>query len=164
MKKNENSVIQLKLQTVTVITLLDVVRLVFKNQILEKGIHLDIKGYNKLMLINVDVSKILWVITSIVSNSLRYTLRWGQIMITLKKEADQIILIIEDNGSGIKQEKLENLFSSDVHDDLSPDYLANQSISLELVKEIMEAHHGSLKITSKENSGTKVFLTFPLVL
>ncbi len=79
----------------------------------------------------------------------------GKIMIQGEPSKDRYNLIIEDNGKGMDQETLENIFV--------PFYTTKKEgsgIGLSLSKQIMQAHKGAIHVTSKLGEGSRFSLTF----
>ena len=68
-----------------------------------------------------------------------------------------IIIIIEDNGCGIKSDEIERI--------KEPFYTTKKNgtgLGVSLSYEIINAHNGNLEYFSKENVGTKVVITLPI--
>jgi len=81
----------------------------------------------------------------------------GTLSLSTKKKGDNILVIIQDTGIGIKKEMLNTVKDSHFMGD-------NGSIALGLFicKDIMAQHGGTLDITSRPGDGTKVTLSFPI--
>ncbi|WP_315109577.1 HAMP domain-containing sensor histidine kinase [Clostridium intestinale] len=109
-----------------------------------------------------DEDKIKEVIINILDNSIKYGYPNSSIKITSLTENSSYKLIVQDEGIGIKQTELENIFS--------PFYRATKieskekgstGLGLSIVKNILTKHNASIDIKSKVDVGTKVTLTFP---
>jgi two-component sensor histidine kinase len=89
------------------------------------------------------------IINELVSNSLKYAFkanRRGNVTVTLQtKGAENLILIVADNGTGIPK-------------DVTPAY--SQSLGLQLVSLLTKQLNGKLKFDRTE--GTEVSISFPL--
>jgi signal transduction histidine kinase len=98
------------------------------------------------------------VINNIVSNSVKYMDRTddaGQIDIRILDEVDSIRVEIEDNGRGIAQKDLSNIFERFYRTDSSRNSKHSGSgIGLSIVKKIIEDHGGYIWATSHEGEGT----------
>lgn len=98
------------------------------------------------------------VINNIVSNSVKYMDRnddHGQIDIRILDEVDSIRIEIEDNGRGIAQKDLANIFERFYRTDSSRNSKHQGSgIGLSIVKKIIEDHGGYIWATSHEGEGT----------
>ncbi len=104
----------------------------------------------------------LWMseaIGNIVKNALEHTLPSGHISVQWTQSPLMTQIIIADDGKGIHQEDLYNIFkrfyrsrfSSDVH---------GIGLGLPLAKSIVEAHGGTISVTSTLNVGTTFTLNF----
>lgn len=96
------------------------------------------------------------VINNIIGNSIKYIDKEnGEIDIRLLDEIDSIRVEIEDNGKGIAQKDLANIFERFYRTDASRNSSQGGSgIGLSIVKKIIEDHGGYIWATSKENEGT----------
>ncbi|WP_026507955.1 sensor histidine kinase [Butyrivibrio sp. MC2013] len=98
------------------------------------------------------------VINNIVSNSVKYMDRTdgkGEIDIRILDEVDSIRVEIEDNGRGIPQRDLGNIFERFYRADSSRNSKHSGSgIGLSIVKKIIEDHGGYIWATSHEGEGT----------
>ena len=107
-----------------------------------------------------DAEQIKRVINNIISNSLKYMNKpKGAINIRLRDVGDFIQIEIEDNGKGIAQKDLANIFDRFYRTDASRNSSKGGSgIGLSIVKKIMEDHGGQVWATSKEGTGTTMYL------
>ena len=107
-----------------------------------------------------DAEQIKRVINNIISNSMKYMDKPKKaINIRLRDVGDFIQIEIEDNGKGIAQKDLANIFDRFYRTDASRNSSKGGSgIGLSIVKKIMEDHGGQVWATSKEGTGTIMFL------
>ena len=107
-----------------------------------------------------DAEQLKRVINNIISNSLKYMDKpKGVINIRLRDVGDFIQIEIEDNGKGIAQKDLANIFERFYRTDASRNSSKGGSgIGLSIVKKIMEDHGGQVWATSKEGTGTTMYL------
>ena len=98
------------------------------------------------------------VINNIVNNSVKYLDREdgsGIIDIRILDEVDSVRVEIEDNGKGIAQEDIPNIFDRFYRTDSSRNSKQGGSgIGLSIVKKIIEDHGGYIWCTSHEGEGT----------
>lgn len=107
-----------------------------------------------------DAEQIKRVINNIISNSLKYMNKpKGAINIRLRDVGDFIQIEIEDNGKGIAQKDLASIFDRFYRTDASRNSsMGGSGIGLSIVKKIMEDHGGQVWATSKEGTGTTMYL------
>ncbi|MBO4809879.1 MAG: HAMP domain-containing histidine kinase [Lachnospiraceae bacterium] len=96
------------------------------------------------------------VVNNIISNSVKYMDKPnGEIDIRILDEVDSIRVEIEDNGKGIAQKDLPNIFDRFYRTDASRNSAQGGSgIGLSIVKKIIEDHGGYIWATGKEGEGT----------
>jgi signal transduction histidine kinase len=86
------------------------------------------------------------LINNLVSNAARYTPSGGKIFIKARQEEDNILVCVEDEGSGIKAEALPHIFEDFYKGD--PDSKEGTGLGLSICKRIVEMHHGEIRVES----------------
>jgi CheY-like chemotaxis protein len=89
------------------------------------------------------------VVGNVLTNAAKYTEPNGRIWLTAKREGDQAVLRVRDNGIGIGPDMLPKIFDLFVQ----ADHAAARSqgglgIGLTLVKNLVEMHHGTVEAHS----------------
>jgi len=109
-----------------------------------------------------DLDKFNQIIINLLSNSLRYLNEDGNVSIDLKKYQNTIKLTVKDNGIGIKEEDLKNIFERFYRVDTSRNKSTGGSgLGLSIVKSIVEAHNGSISVKSQYGFGSVVEIILP---
>ena len=101
------------------------------------------------------------VVRNLVNNAVKFTQPGGAISVKAGIKAKQCLLVIEDNGQGIPEEKQKDIFSLKT----STYGTGNEKgvgLGLALCKEFVEKQAGSLWFESTEGKGTTFFVTLPL--
>jgi signal transduction histidine kinase len=81
--------------------------------------------------------------------------------ISLREKKDEIIISVQDFGTGIPEQDLPFVFEPFYRVDKSRSKKTGGfGLGLSLSKRIMEAHGGNIEIASRPNVGTTVFLKF----
>lgn len=83
----------------------------------------------------------------------------GTLTLRLKSEEDAVILEVEDTGTGMSEEFLENVGM--------PFFTTKElgtGLGLSVCTSIIKNHNGESTITSKVGQGTKVTISFPLII
>lgn len=124
-----------------------------------------LKIYSKLatnLEIFMDKDKFKQVIYNLLSNALKYSKENGEVLVTLKSFANTIIIEIKDNGIGISEKDLPFIFERLYRSDESRNKnTGGAGIGLTIVKNIVEAHKGTIKVTSSLGVGTTFIITLP---
>jgi signal transduction histidine kinase len=131
----------------------------------------DIAGNKKIQItstvnsqsIVADRNMLLLIIRNLVSNAIKFTPVGGQISIFSDMVDSSIKISVADNGVGIDQNKIEQLFRID-HKVSTPgtqNELGN-GLGLILCQEFIQQHGGEIGIDSSPEKGTTVWFTLPL--
>lgn len=93
--------------------------------------------------------------SNLIDNAIKYSNSEVLINITLRKEANRIVISIKDNGFGISPEKLPVIFDkySRVHTDNAK--INGFGIGLNYVKTIVEKHKGEVTVHSEVGVGSE---------
>jgi signal transduction histidine kinase len=77
---------------------------------------------------------------------------------------DMIELVVRDNGSGIPAEKLPRIFESFYTTKSGPDQSGKggTGLGLSMCREVIEAHHGRIRVDSTPGKGTAFTLKLPV--
>ncbi len=112
--------------------------------------------------ITADPNMLQLVLRNLISNSLKFTRQGGKIKINATVSVPFVEMSVEDNGVGISETDIANLFRSDVL--LSTEGTAKEKgtgLGLVLCKEIVEKHGGHISVASKPGKGSKFSFTVP---
>jgi len=103
------------------------------------------------------------VLRNLVSNSIKFTNRNGQITIYAEKSNTNVILTVSDNGIGIEPETLNKLF--EISQKITTEGTENEKgtgLGLLLCKEFVEKHSGKIWVESELGKGSDFKFTLPL--
>ena len=119
-----------------------------------KEIEFKIECTNKDLVINADRSEIRRVICNLCGNAINYTQNGGKVIITLKNEGNDLIFSVADNGSGIPQEDIPNMFQR-FSQGTSKKRSTGTGLGLYLSRQIIESHGGKIWLESTLNKGSE---------
>ncbi len=130
-----------------------------ENNGFEHGLQLSDNG----LYINADREAIIEVLVNLIDNGMKYSADNKKVVIATGIEGDMAFVSVQDHGMGIPKNQVEKLFekfyrvpTGDVHD------TKGSGLGLTLVKHIMDAHQGDIKVVSEVGVGSKFKLFFPL--
>jgi signal transduction histidine kinase len=109
-----------------------------------------------------DARRIRESIEHVLANAIAYTDRKGRIVLTADGDAENAIIRIADNGSGIGPEDMPRVF--DRFDRVVEAGVRGEAalgLGLPLTRQFIEAHGGTVELQSKKGKGTTVTLTIP---
>ena len=98
------------------------------------------------------------ILTNLVGNSLKFTDN-GYINLEINKNANQIVIKVQDTGCGIAPEEQVNLFERFRQGNHR---LSGSGLGLHLVRQIVEAHQGQIFVESEINQGSIFTVQLPV--
>lgn len=112
----------------------------------------------------IDPERFKILLRNILENALRYSPADGYpVEISLREKPGEVIISIQDFGSGIPEQDLPYIFEPFYRVDKSRSKeTGGYGLGMSLAKTIMDAHNGEIQISSRLNTGTTIFLRFPI--
>jgi signal transduction histidine kinase len=98
----------------------------------------------------VDPVKVTWVVASLLGNALRYSPEGGTVRVELAARGGEAELRIVDQGPGMPPDVQARLFER------------SGGLGLFLAREIVEAHGGTIRVSSEVGCGSVFTVTLPL--
>ena len=110
-----------------------------------------------------DADRIKEVLDNLFSNAIKYTPRGGTISVSLHHTGDWVELGIQDTGVGISEEDYEKIFEPFQHIKKSGlEGEKSTGLGLALVRKIIEAHGGQVRVQSKLGQGSVFNVILPV--
>ncbi len=127
-----------------------------------KNIKLELaRKYDRAILVKADKYRIRQVLANLITNSIKYGKENGSTLLTINYLNSDIVVEIEDNGTGIPAKHLPRIFERFYRIDKGRSReQGGTGLGLAIVKHILEAHEKSIKVESEPGKGTK--FTFSL--
>jgi len=133
---------------------------IFKEQLESKKIVMGVNIPASLY-VKSDKDMTMLIIRNVLSNAIKFSYPEGSIKVLGRASGNEILLSIQDKGTGISPERLNSIFTpGDNKSTLGTAREKGTGLGLLLVKEFMELNHGHLEIESEAGKGTLVRLTF----
>lgn len=127
----------------------------------ERGIRLRVDDNTNGTCVYLDKDKYDTILYNLLSNAFKFTPGGKSVTVTVESEGNDVVLLVKDEGKGISKERLAHLFERYFsYDDTSK--VPGTGIGLNLVKELVELHGGSISVSSEEGKGTTFELRFKL--
>jgi len=108
-----------------------------------------------------DGQRIMQVMENLLSNALKYTREGGAITLAGADHADCYEISVTDDGIGMTPDQIERVFDKFYRVDSSNTAVGGLGLGMNIAKEIVDAHHGSIAIESRPGKGTCVKVTLP---
>ncbi len=114
--------------------------------------------------LNLDEQKIKLALQNVLDNAFKYTQKGGKVWLSLDREDGQLHIRVRDSGVGIPQHQQHRIFSKFFRaDNVIRMQTEGSGLGLFIVKKIIEHHGGRVWFESREEHGTTVHMTIPLV-
>ncbi|MBN1116008.1 MAG: tetratricopeptide repeat-containing sensor histidine kinase [Bacteroidales bacterium] len=135
---------------------------VFEDMALSKAINLKyICKFDQFYII-ADRNSLMTIIRNLLSNAIKFTNRKGHVSLTLIKQKDSAVIMVDDDGVGIPQKKLENLFKIEQKKSTwGTDREKGLGIGLNLVYEFVQLNKGTIDVESQVGKGTRFTIKLP---
>jgi len=118
---------------------------------------------DKPTIINGDLTRIVQVFVNLLCNASKFTAYRGQVSIQAAVQGDDLRVIVEDNGAGMTSDQIEHLFTLFHQGHRAGDRVSGLGIGLTLVRQIAEAHGGTVNATSAGlGTGSRFTVSLPL--
>ena len=175
-RKLELNKIGVRAKEINLVNLTQEVVAHFKEEALDKNIHLSLDSDSEDMNIWADESMMEKIIFNLLSNAFKVTPEGGAINIELlskdesynlpladkSKPTAGVELIISDTGPGLKPEETERIFERFYQvENLNKTYYGGTGIGLEVVQSFVELHKGKIEVKSEVGSGTSFRIILP---
>ncbi|HWG50523.1 MAG TPA: ATP-binding protein [Candidatus Acidoferrales bacterium] len=123
----------------------------------QNQVHVERQGGPEPLPTRIDVDLVKQAVLNIVINGVQAMPEGGTMRLDLRREADNALLTIRDQGHGIPEEirdKVFNLYFTTKK--------GGSGIGLAMAYRVVQLHHGSLEFDSVAGEGTTFYLRFPL--
>jgi len=127
-----------------------------------RGIQVDLTACEEVILKG-DRHRLRQLLLNLTDNAIKYNEPHGCVEISLRRSANTADLNISNTGPGIAPEFLERIFDRFFRGD--PSQTANVEgcgLGLAIVEWIVQAHAGTIEITSEPGASTTVHVAFPI--
>jgi PAS domain S-box-containing protein len=126
----------------------------------ERGVKLMAETDANVAPVHGDAARLVQVLTNLVGNSLKYTERGGTVTVRASMRDDEVLISVQDTGSGIPADQLPRIFERYYTRRRS----ANKSgsgLGLSIARGIVEAHGGRIWVESTVGVGTTFYVALP---
>ncbi|MBU6154184.1 MAG: CHASE2 domain-containing protein [Bdellovibrionales bacterium] len=121
--------------------------------------------FEPLFPIRIDSELISKVLSNLIDNAIKYSPENTTVFITTRETGDRVTISIRDEGVGISETEIPNLFSRFHRVKNDNNYkVKGTGLGLYLSKYFIEAHQGTISVQSSPGQGTTFTLTLPVNL
>ncbi|MBN8591261.1 MAG: HAMP domain-containing histidine kinase [Anaerolineae bacterium] len=131
----------------------------------EAGVQLSGEVQPGIGLVKLDPQKIGRVLTNLISNSVRHTPAGGMVKVEARRSANGIEILVRDNGEGIPAADLPHIFDRFYRGEPArmrdKDGQRGAGLGLAIVRGLVEAHGGQIKVESQPGQGSTFSIVVP---
>ena len=127
------------------------------------GLQIDMEVLNSPGFIWMDEVHMSTAINNILSNAVKYCHEPCMIKVTMSEKNGFLVILISDNGPGIRKEELKHIFEKFYRGNESKErVIKGLGLGLYYVKQITEAHGGTLGAKSTPGKGAEFIIQIPI--
>lgn len=138
----------------------------FRENAVEKNIHLELApASNEIPKVLADKVRIKEVLANLIANALNYTPTGGIVKVSIENGSGEVITHVADNGSGIPEGALPNLFNKFfrvTHGLTQNTNAQGTGLGLYISKAIIDMHKGKIWVRSLEGKGSIFSFSLPV--
>ncbi len=161
--------IKLHLNPIQPLKLLSDVLAEMKALTTDRMVNMRLEAGEEIEPINADSLRLRQILMELMQNSLRNTRDGGEIVIGVRRHNNHVVMWVRDNGIGIPVEEQGKVFETFYEVADIQHHSSNAGgfkgggigIGLPLVKAVVEAHMGSVRLESQPGRGTCVEISIP---
>lgn len=144
--------------------ILNSVAALFHHESRERGVHLEVEQPARLPRLMLDAERIEQVLINLIGNAMKFTEGGGSITLSVRQHAGAIEVAVKDTGIGISLEDQAHIFDEfvQIRRQASTRHRHGSGLGLAIAKRIVEAHAGTIAVSSTPGAGSTFRFTLPL--
>jgi signal transduction histidine kinase len=110
---------------------------------------------------SVDAAKVERILENLLSNTLRHTPAGTPVWVSVVPEDGGVLLLVEDQGSGVPEEIRESIFEPFRQGPDAPEHSPGVGVGLTLVRRFAELHGGHAWVEGRDGGGASFRIFLP---
>ena len=128
----------------------------------EKDITVELHCADSDSIIHADELRLRQALLNLLTNAIRYTPHRGIVSINAMSKETKVTITISDNGIGIDEKHLQYIFERFYRvDKKTHQYDGGTGLGLAIVKWVVDAHQGTIEVSSTPEQGSRFAITLP---
>ncbi|MHC4395307.1 MAG: sensor histidine kinase [Planctomycetota bacterium] len=119
------------------------------------------EAHEKIVL---DANKLKQVLRNLLSNAIKFSAKGGTIDISILKKADSVVVSVRDQGTGIPENELGNVFDKFFQSSKTKTGAGGTGLGLAICQQIITAHKGNIWAENNPDIGANFLFEIPLSL
>jgi signal transduction histidine kinase len=135
----------------------------YKFHIRENGFEIESELPDETLMLKIDKDAISQALLNLLSNAVKYSNERKYIKVEVSKNSSSALISVADRGIGIAKKELNKIFEKFYRVRATGgEEKRGSGLGLTLVKQIVEAHGGTIEVESEVGEGSKFTLKIPL--
>lgn len=156
----QSGTLQMNLQTERLdVMLRDMIQ---RSKLRDIDVNLELEIENQNVLVEADPMRLGQVFDNLINNASKYA-PGSTVVIRLYVEGKEAVIKVIDDGPGIAEEHLEKIFQRFYRVPETRMAVRGSGLGLYICRQIVIAHHGTIKAVSEIGQGTTFHITLPIV-
>jgi two-component system, OmpR family, phosphate regulon sensor histidine kinase PhoR len=156
LSKIEQQGFKLNIQEFDLMLILREIKTMLGQKAEEKNIKLCLIEENEKAIIQGDLQRLKQVFINLIGNAISYTPVDGNVTVTVEEISKKILVKVSDTGIGIEKEEIPRIFERFYRIDRDRSRNSGGTgLGLAIVKHLIEAHHGTIEVTSEVGHGSE---------
>ncbi len=120
--------------------------------------------YTDEIMLNADAVRLGQVFSNLIDNAIKFSKPDSEIQVTISRHDKQVLIAVTDTGPGISEAECARIFERFYQVDKSRQGGAGRGVGLGLSisKQVVEAHHGEISVSSKIGEGSTFMVKLPI--
>jgi two-component system, OmpR family, phosphate regulon sensor histidine kinase PhoR len=155
LSKIEQHRFKLDIKEVNLHSILNEVITMLNKKAVEKEISLHFNQGDSNLIVDGDLFRLKQVFINIINNAIAYTPKNGKVTVLTEEKDDHVLVKVKDTGIGIEKQEIPRVFERFYR--IDKDRSRNSGgtgLGLAIVKHLMEAHKGTITVTSEVGKGS----------
>jgi signal transduction histidine kinase len=132
-------------------------------RVLAEEKDIDISFYcEETIILDGDGKQLKRLLQSLLDNAIKYTLRKGKVIVTVRKEDKNAKITVNDTGVGMPEDEIPYIFDRFYQIKKSRRAKSGFGLGLSTAKAIVEAHRGKISVESRVGQGSNITVRLPL--
>jgi heavy metal sensor kinase len=128
-----------------------------------KNIKVELQAPKEVINLQADSFRLRQVLLNLLTNAIKYTPDDGDVFIKIESDGNFVTISVIDSGIGMDEEHLELIFNRFYRVDKTGNRNDGGSgLGLAIVKWIVDAHQGTIRVTSTPGQGSRFTVILPL--
>ena len=129
----------------------------------EKSISIHLEMRDEIPFVDFDINKIEQLLNNLISNAIKYSYPNTEIHIEVEKEGGFVLTKVIDQGQGIPEDELPNIFKAFQTASTKPTAGEKSTgLGLAIAEKIVKGHQGEIWVESKVGTGSTFYFKLPI--